>query len=49
MRVLPDKPEDISLASHVRKMVTVFMFDEFDERRSSDAVGKRRKQCMELI
>jgi len=26
MRVLPDKPEDISLASHVRKMVTVFLF-----------------------
>ena len=39
MRVLPDKPEDISLASHVRKMVTVFLFDEFDERRSSDGVG----------
>ena len=34
MRILPDKPEDISLASHVRKMVTVFLFDEFDERRS---------------
>ena len=33
MRVLPNKPEDISLASHVRKMVTVFLFDE---RRSSD-------------
>ena len=27
MRVLPDKPSDISLASHVRKMVTVFLFD----------------------
>jgi len=26
MRVLPDKPEDTSLASHVRKMVTVFLF-----------------------
>jgi predicted DNA-binding ribbon-helix-helix protein len=34
MRVLPDKPEDISLASHVRKMVTVFLFNEFDEQRS---------------
>ena len=33
MRVLPDKPEDISLASHVRKMVTVFLFDEW---RSGD-------------
>ena len=38
MRVLSDKPEDIPLASHVRKMVTVFLFDEFDERRSSDGV-----------
>ena len=38
-RVLPNKPTDISLASHVRKMVTVFLFDEFDERRSSDGVG----------
>ena len=36
MRVLPDKPEDISLASHVRKMVTVFLFDELDKQRSSD-------------
>ena len=48
MRILPDKPEDISLASHVRKMVTVFLLNEYDGRRSSDAVGKRRKQCMEL-
>ena len=39
MRVLPDKPGDISLASHVRKMVTVLLFDEFDERRSSVGVG----------
>ena len=36
MRVLPDKPTDISLASHVRKMVTVFQFNEFDKQRSSD-------------
>ena len=28
MRVLANKPTDISLASHVRKMVTVFLFDE---------------------
>ena len=33
MRVLPDKPGDLSLASHVRKMVTVFLFDEFDKQR----------------
>ena len=43
MRVLPDKPEDISLASHVRKMVTVFLFDEFNGRRSSDGVGAQRQ------
>ena len=30
MRVLPDKPEDISLASHVRKMVTFFLFKNFE-------------------
>ena len=30
MPVLPDKPTDISLASHVRKMVTVLLFDEFE-------------------
>jgi predicted DNA-binding ribbon-helix-helix protein len=31
IRVLPDKPTDKSLASHVRKMVTVYLFNE--ERR----------------
>ena len=30
MRVLPDKPEGISLASHVRKMVTVFLLENFE-------------------
>ena len=30
MRVLPDKPEDISLASHVRKMMTVFLLENFE-------------------
>ena len=30
MRVLPDKPTDISLASHVRKMVTVFLIENFE-------------------
>ena len=34
MRVLPDKPGDLSLASHVRKMVTVFLFAKYDEPRS---------------
>ena len=28
IRVLPDKPTDISLASNVRKMVIVFLFNE---------------------
>ena len=30
MRVLPDKPEDISLASHVRKVVTVSLFKSYE-------------------
>ena len=34
LRLLPDKPDDISLASHVRKRVTMFLFDEFDQGRS---------------
>ena len=38
VRVLPHKPADISLASHALKMVTVFLFDEFDERRFSDGL-----------
>ncbi|MDD9894154.1 MAG: hypothetical protein OXU24_00025 [Gammaproteobacteria bacterium] len=32
----------MSLASHVRKMVTVFLFVEFDERRSADGNVSRR-------
>ena len=38
MRVLTDMPEDRPLASHARKMVTMFLIDECD---SSDA-GDRR-------
>lgn len=34
MRVLPEKPEDRSLASHVRKIVTIFQFSKYDERKS---------------
>ena len=34
MRVLPDKPGDLSLASHVRKIVTIFQFSKYDERKS---------------
>ena len=30
MWIIPDKPEDISLASHVRKMVTVFLLENFE-------------------
>jgi hypothetical protein len=37
MRVLPDKPEDISLASHVRKVVTVFLFKNFENRAARKA------------
>jgi len=31
MRVLPDRPTDISGASHVLKMVTVFLFEELKQ------------------
>ena len=41
MRVLPEKPTNIWRASHVGKMVTAFLVDEFDKRRSSDRFGKR--------
>ena len=34
MRILLVKPEDISLASHVRKIVTIFQFYKYDERKS---------------
>ena len=35
VRVLPGKPEDLYLASHVRKIVTVFLFDKW---RSGDGL-----------
>ena len=31
--ILPNKPDDMSLASHVRKSVTVFLFSEYDKAR----------------
>tara|TARA_B100000575_G_C23061216_1_gene610978 strand:+ start:630 stop:902 length:273 start_codon:yes stop_codon:yes gene_type:complete len=37
MRVLPNKPTYMSLASHARKMVTLFLFDEFDDLRQGHA------------
>ena len=40
IRVLPDKPKDISLASHVRKMVTVSLFDEYANFHSLGNVWK---------
>ena len=50
MRVLPDKPEGISLASHVRNMVTVFLFDEFDERRySNGTIHKGREESQGIL
>ena len=33
MRLLPYKPDDITLASYVRKTVTRYLFEEFDEFR----------------
>jgi len=36
MRVLPAKPEDISLASHMRKMVTMFLFEHYEHGGSQN-------------
>jgi len=33
VNVLPDKPDDMSLASHVRKIVTACLFSEYDKGR----------------
>ena len=43
MRARPDKPTDISLASHVRKMVTVILY----EQRRSD-VGDNDRRCRSI-
>ena len=31
--ILPNKPDDMPLASHVRKSVTAFLFSEYDKAR----------------
>ena len=31
--ILPSKPDDMPLASHVRKSVTAFLFSEYDKGR----------------
>ena len=31
--VLPEKPDDIPLSSHVRKTITTFLFNELEERK----------------
>ena len=33
MRLLPDRPEDIPLASFVRRSISKFLFEEYDRRR----------------
>ena len=33
VNVLPNKPDDMPLASHVRKSVTAFLFSEYDKGR----------------
>ena len=33
MNVLPGKPDDIPLSSHVRKTITTFLFNELEERK----------------
>ena len=32
MRLLPDRPEDIPLASFVRRSISKFLFEEYDRR-----------------
>ena len=54
MRILKDMPEDISLASHVRKMATGFLFTElFDKVAEPIAEGKliirARKIAVDLL
>ena len=33
MRLLPDRPEDIPLASFVRRSISKYLFEEYDRRR----------------
>jgi predicted DNA-binding ribbon-helix-helix protein len=33
VNVLPNKPDDMPLASHVRKSITEFLFSEYDKAR----------------
>ena len=33
VNVLPDKPDDMPLASHVRRIVTACLFSEYDQGR----------------
>ena len=35
VNVLPDKPDDMPLASHVRRTVTACLFSEYDRSRSA--------------
>ena len=34
VNVLPDKPDDMPLASHVRRTVTAYLFSEYDKGRA---------------
>ena len=33
MRVLPERPDDMPLASFVRQSITKYLFEEYDKRR----------------
>ena len=33
VNVLPNKPDDMPLSSHVRKTITTFLFNELEERK----------------
>ena len=34
--ILPNKPDDMPLASHVRKSVTIFLFSEYHKARQTN-------------
>ena len=40
MRILPNKPDDITLASYVRKTLTKHLLDEFRQECVRDSVDK---------
>ena len=48
MRVLPDKPEDISLASHVRLVLIRELFASYEQTRAGILPQMRWDQALEI-